>query len=293
MKSFRATALSLVFSFLLSACSLNQIFCKHVYTEIDQLASTCTKTGSIIYECLLCRYRYAEEIPLLNHNTKFATCVKPRTCLDCGTQFGDPIDHIYDNKITSAEYVCSEATYELPATYYYACIYCDLKGTATFSYGDPLERCWKPAYYIDPQFGDATTDWYISSSIKSGTSSITVNGYTANLPLTGNVSYDINDEISISLSIGNSIITTGGTRKFNYIISIKNNEGKTINTQGYIPPNGERIIIQKNNTPDVFEMMKTSESLIFHIEPTNSSDKFYRFTLDLTDFIYALNQMSK
>ena len=57
---------------------------------------------------------------------------------------GNPADHehIFFSKTQTDEYFCSEATCVLPKQYYYKCISCDAKGSATYTVGAALGHQW-------------------------------------------------------------------------------------------------------------------------------------------------------
>lgn len=62
-------------------------------------------------------------------------------CGVCGAEKTETIaatsEHVFDQQVTSAEYLASAATCESPATYYYSCT-CGLAGTDTFFSGEAL-----------------------------------------------------------------------------------------------------------------------------------------------------------
>lgn len=81
----------------------------HSYTSSVTTSATCTTTGVRTYTCA-CEYSYTETIAVLGHT--------------------------YNQKDTSATYLCSAATCTAAAKYYYKCERCSAKGTTTYDYGN-------------------------------------------------------------------------------------------------------------------------------------------------------------
>ncbi|MCQ2589559.1 MAG: hypothetical protein MJ179_03960 [Treponema sp.] len=66
---------------------------------------------------------------------------------DCGEKT-DIKSHDYNRKNTGEQYLCSEASCQAAAKYYYSCV-CGQKGSTTFSFGDPLEHDTTSTYYCN------------------------------------------------------------------------------------------------------------------------------------------------
>ena len=50
---------------------------------------------------------------------------------------GECREHVFEAKVTTEDYLKSEATCKSPAVYYYCCIQCTQKGSETYEYGSP------------------------------------------------------------------------------------------------------------------------------------------------------------
>ena len=94
-------------------------------------------------------------VPKTEDHTPVVDAAVPATCEDTGLTEGShcsvcskvlvervtvsKLNHTYDQKKTSSEYIRSKATSSAAATYYYSCT-CGSKGTTYFSYGSPLSE---------------------------------------------------------------------------------------------------------------------------------------------------------
>ena len=67
--------------------------CSHDYKIINTSEATCTKFGSIVYQCSVCSHQYQMEQPKLPHSFTQATCAAPKTCTQCGITEGDTLVH--------------------------------------------------------------------------------------------------------------------------------------------------------------------------------------------------------
>ena len=67
--------------------------CSHDYKIINTSEATCTKFGSIVYQCSVCSHQYQMEQPKLPHSFTQATCAAPKTCTQCGITEGDTLAH--------------------------------------------------------------------------------------------------------------------------------------------------------------------------------------------------------
>ena len=195
--------------------------------------------------------------------------------------------------MTTTAYLCSKATTNSPAKYYYACTFCKQKGTKTFEHGSPLKDTWVYNYYIDHQFGEKTDEWYIETmEYLDGTFE---NSATDNSPLLVEILYDCNDWISIFLyeyaDEDNLVKNSSSQYKDYYKIVVKNEKGQTYEARGQMWPGGDRIYIIDTYHTDVLNLMKTSQTLKFYIQNEDYPTTQYRFEVDMNNFNDVLNDI--
>ena len=288
----------------LCICGLTGCECKHIWVEATcEVPKTCSECGLIEGSpkghdwvdatcetpktCIECGL---VEGAVKEHNWSDATCSAPKTCVDCRKVEGDRLNHEFTKKITTSGYLSSEATVESPAVYYYACKYCEVKGTSTYEYGECKQTNWALYYYVD-EFGDKTEDWYIvTRDYASGTFS---NSATTDSELLAFVVYDYDGRISIFLceyaDEDNLVKNNASWSSDYYKISIRNDTGETIDVRGEMYAGSDRIFIVNYDVSKVLDMMKTSQTVKFYIQNEKYKTTTYRFDLDLTDFLYVYN----
>ncbi|MBQ7827799.1 MAG: leucine-rich repeat domain-containing protein, partial [Clostridia bacterium] len=121
----------------------NREGCTAVYEGSEGLhtggEATCISAGY----CLVCGHDYLRALGHTADTSKwivdYENNVHYHSCVRC-TEHMDVTAHNYDQKVTTADYLCTEATCEKKATYYYSCV-CGLadksEGCKTFEYGEP------------------------------------------------------------------------------------------------------------------------------------------------------------
>lgn len=67
------------------ALAMNEPYCEHKLTIIEEIESTCTEAGSITYLCEKCDESFTTSIPLKNHNYELTTILKDPTCFNSGS----------------------------------------------------------------------------------------------------------------------------------------------------------------------------------------------------------------
>ena len=119
----------------------NREGCTAVYEGSEGLHSggeaTCISAGY----CLVCGHDYLKALGHTADTSKwivdYENNVHYHSCVRC-TEHMDVTAHNYDQKVTTADYLCTEATCEKKATYYYSCV-CGLadKNKTPFESGEP------------------------------------------------------------------------------------------------------------------------------------------------------------
>ena len=118
--------------------------------------ATCKRTGLTKgSHCSVCSKVLVAQtvLPKTNNHVSVTDVAVPATCKNTGLTKGShcsvcskvfikqqtvpKLDHVYDQKKTTSEYIRTKATTSVSATYYYSCS-CGSKGTTYFSYGTPI-----------------------------------------------------------------------------------------------------------------------------------------------------------
>lgn len=227
------------------------------------------------------------------HQWNDATCTTPETCILCGETKGTATGHDFSREVINPTYLCSEATADSAATYYYSCVFCKQKGSKTFEYGNPLKDSWGYNYYVDSQFGEKTDKWFITThELLDGTFE---NSATENSPLLVKILYDCNDEITIFLyeyaDEDNLVKNSSSQYKDYYKIVVKNEKGQTYEARGQMWAGDDRIFVIDTYHSSVLDLMKTSKTLKFYIEYEDSPTTQYRFEVDMSNFNDVVNDM--
>ena len=118
-------------------------------------APTCTAKGTETRSCARCQVTETHDVDALGHDwsdwteTAAPTCTaegeETRTCGRCHITETRPVEkraHNFVDQYTTDAYLKSAATCTQAAVYYYRCLVCGAKGTATYSFGDPLGHSW-------------------------------------------------------------------------------------------------------------------------------------------------------
>ena len=130
--------------------------CQHIFGEWNVVQNaSCNEEGRRVRTCNTCSFAEEEQIQKSEIHTPITDAAVPATCKDTGLTKGShcsvcskvlveqvtvsKLNHTYDQKKTTSEYIKSKATSSAAATYYYSCK-CGSKGTTYFSYGSPLSR---------------------------------------------------------------------------------------------------------------------------------------------------------
>ena len=87
--------------------------------------ATCDEKGTTTFE-------YGE---VLGHTGGTATCTAKAICTRCSQEYGDTLDHIYDQEVVQDKYLASAASCTAKEKYYKSCT-CGAKGSVTFEVGD-------------------------------------------------------------------------------------------------------------------------------------------------------------
>ena len=136
--------------------SANSDVCQHIFGEWNVVQNaSCNKEGRRVRTCNTCSFAEEEQIQKSEIHTPITDAAVPATCEDTGLTEGShcsvcskvlveqvtvsKLNHTYDQKKTTSEYIKSKATSSAAATYYYSCK-CGSKGTTYFSYGSPLSE---------------------------------------------------------------------------------------------------------------------------------------------------------
>ena len=210
------------------------VVCQHTFGNWNTVKQpTCKEEGTQSRTCSKCAQTEEDVIPMSDTHSPVTDAAVSASCKDTGLSEGShcsvcnkvlvaqvtvaKLNHTYDQKKTTAEYIKTSATTSAAATYYYSCK-CGLKGTTYFSYGSPLSgdaawtSCNKTVY------GIALTKFYTkpSSTGVCGTSKVgysiqvvSTNGewykVSENNPYTNCVAYikcsDVTDNSSIATSL--------------------------------------------------------------------------------------------
>ena len=276
MKKTMSILLVVLAVLMLTACS-----CEHEWEN-----ATCTTPVT----CLKCGEVAGEAS---GHNWQDATCTTPKTCVTCKTTEGSELGHSFTSEVASSKYLCSEATSNSPATYYYSCSKCQKRGTETFSHGERLMDSWGYNYYVDNQFAEETDEWYVTThEFLDGTFE---NSATDGADLLVKLLYDCNDTITIFLyeygDEDNLVKNSSASYKDYYKIVIKNEEGETYEAQGQMWPGDDRIYVIDTYHSAVLDMMQTSETIKFYIQSEDSPTTQYRFEVDMSNFNSAVADM--
>ena len=187
-------------------------------------------------------------------------------------------------------YLSSQATIDSPAVYYYACVYCEQKGTIKYTYGDCLPSAWAQGFYVD-NFGDETDKWYVRTlNMVEGTF---CNTATSDSPLSVDVIVDCEGNVTFFIyeyAQEDNLVKNGSSQYSEYYrISIRDDTGSTIDVRGEMYPGSDRISIVDNDKSTILNMMISVKTMRFFIQKESSPATTYRFDLDLADFLYALN----
>lgn len=284
---------------LLSACT-----CEHNWLNATcELPKTCSECGETEGEAIghnwnsatckapkTCSECSATEGSAIGHDWNRATCTSPKNCSVCGKTVGGKISHTFSKEIPTTQYLCSTATVESPAKYYYACVYCEKKGTNTYTYGGCAQSLWVHGLYVD-NFGDKTDEWYICP--RNEIKGTFCNTATTDSSLLVEFLYDCNGDITIFLyeyAKKDNLVKNGSSKYSEYYkITIRDDTGTTIDVRGAIYPGNDRISIVDSNRTKVFNMMKSAKTMRFFIQNEDSPATTYRFDIDLTDFLYVLD----
>ena len=173
--------------FALSACNTtnngnnqhtiggNGDICEHSVVIDAAVPATCKDTGLTEgSHCSVCKKTLVEQV------------ITPK------------LDHVYNQKKTTSEYIKTKATASAPATYYYSCI-CGRKGTTYFSYGSPVSdnSAWTPCYKT--VYGIARTYFYEkeNSTTKCGGCDV---GYAIKVVATNGFMTDFFLVVKVSIS---------------------------------------------------------------------------------------------
>ena len=78
----------------------------HKYTVTVTKEATCTEAGTKTFTCD-CSDSYTEDIPVLSHSYKDATCTAPKTCSVCGATEGEMAEHSWKDATCTAPKTCS------------------------------------------------------------------------------------------------------------------------------------------------------------------------------------------
>lgn len=167
-------------------------FEKHVHSYTQQITTnenkksdaTCTSPAIYFYVCECGEkdtrtYTYGETISH-NYNTtisKYPSCTQEgaykHTCTECSTSYTEPIAkyaHSYIQENASSQYLNSNATCKMPATYFYSCT-CGAVGTKTFEYGNVDSTNHQYETLIDYEIAD-NEQHYIKTVCKGCNSTI-------------------------------------------------------------------------------------------------------------------------
>lgn len=228
-----------------------------------------------------------------NHYYSNATCTEPQKCTKCGATKGTTIGHDFSLKLIDTTYLCSEATTNSPARYYYACTFCKQKGTKIFEYGNPLKDRWVYSYYVDYQFGEETDQWFITTNeLLDGTFE---NSATNDSPLLSKILYDCDGYITIFLyeyaDEDNQVKNNSSEYSDYYKIVLKNEKGQTYEARGRMYAGGDRIFVIDTYHSSVLDLMKTSKTLKFYIQNEDYPTTQYRFEVDMSNFNDVVNDM--
>lgn len=109
------------------------------------------------------------------HSGGNATCTKRAVCSDCGSEYGDFADHVFDQEVVKPEYLKSEATCLSKAIYYKSCECGERSDKDTFEYGDYADH----DTFWDGGYGSSCTGWGFSGVLRCKTCHNTIrNGYS-------------------------------------------------------------------------------------------------------------------
>ncbi len=87
--------------------------------------------------CDACGYTRITE-----HRGGTATCTKKAVCETCGSEYGDYLEHNFNQQNTAEAYLKTKADCDSAAEYYYSCV-CGEKGSEAFIYGEKTGHSYK------------------------------------------------------------------------------------------------------------------------------------------------------
>ena len=118
---------------------LTHNYTREVITDTYKVSDAdCDSKAIYNYCCATCDEKGTttfEHGEVLGHTGGTATCTAKAICTRCSQEYGDTLDHTYDQEVVQDKYLASAASCTAKEKYYKSCT-CGAKGSVTFEVGD-------------------------------------------------------------------------------------------------------------------------------------------------------------
>ena len=140
---------------------------------------------------------------------------------------------------------------------------------------------WELRYYVD-EFDQPTSKWYVANrNYFTGTFS---NSATENSKLNVIILVDAEKVSFVLYEYGHNMVKNSYSKSNGYTIVMKDVSGTRHEMSGYIPSQGDRLILNDSYEKKVVNALKQSGEVIFYIYDSDRTVNEYLFTVETDNF---------
>lgn len=145
----------------------------------------------------------------------------------------------------------------------------------------PDTSVWEMCYYVD-DFDQPTDEWYVAN--KSYFVGKFSNSATTDSTLYAVMLVDADSVAFFLYEYGKYLVKNSYSRSNSYTIKMKDTAGKQYTLSGYIPSNGDRLIVDNSDEKTVLNALKKSGEVHFVIYDSDRTVEEYKFSVKTSNF---------